>query len=181
MLSAKPAVDKAPDLSVVAKYRDWTLANQKPHRVYSAAAVLCAAPINPPKDPSPHADKYIRVFVNHAGRNVMMNRSATTFPRGTMIVKQKLAAETSVDPELLTVMIKREAGYDKSHGDWEYAVFDGPGSKLTRRGKLENCRGCHAKQARIDYVFRTYLTDQDRKAYKHLTAGIQPRNSLSRR
>lgn len=107
----------------------------------------------------------------------MLGDRAATFPRGTMIVKEKLASKTSTSPELLTVMIKREAGYDKSHGDWEYAVFDGTGSKLAQRGKLENCRNCHTKQVKTDFVFRNYLTDQDRKAYKHLSAGPLPRGN----
>ena len=54
-------------------------------------------------------------------------------------------------------MIKREPGFNPKSGDWEYLVFDGSGSKVEARGKLENCQACHAAKSETDYVFRSYL------------------------
>jgi hypothetical protein len=160
-------------LDGVAKYRKWTLANRKPYFVPDYVALLCssAAAAKARQNPSPHGKKFIRVFVNGVGRDALRGVDGKTFPEGTLIVKEKLPTEKSTSPELLTVMLKRAKGYDRGHGDWEYAVFDGTGKKLQERGRLQNCRSCHAQQSAQDFVFKTYLTHSDRNAYDTLTAG----------
>jgi len=54
------------------------------------------------------------------------------------------------------MMIKREAGFDPKFGNWEYLVAPGDGKSIFRRGKLEQCQGCHVSMAKQDYVYRTY-------------------------
>ncbi len=79
-----------------------------------------------------------------------------TFPNGSILVKEKqLEGQSSRD--MATVMIKRSPGYNPKGGDWEYAVLDKAGT-IESRGKLANCMGCHADQAKSDYVFRSYLS-----------------------
>ena len=74
------------------------------------------------------------------------------------IVNEKLNDD---DPETkgyaYAAMIKREAGYDPAHGDWEYVYGEyGDGGRV-QRGRLQSCIACHSKAAAQDYLFRTYL------------------------
>lgn len=105
----------------------------------------------------PHDTAYISVYVNPAGREAMMKQAHPKFPVGSVIVKEKFPSHDSEYPELLTVMMKRERGYDSANGDWEYLVMEGDLSTIRARGKLRSCQGCHLEKAADDYVFRTYL------------------------
>jgi len=162
----------APDaMKAIAGYRDWTKVNPKPDFMQPQTAALCAAVLPPTAADvngatNPHRRKYITVYVNESGRRAMMEQASPKFPMGSVIVKEKLSEPTSTTPELLTVMIKREKGFNPESGDWEYAVFDGTGTKLESRGKLSNCQGCHVTLPKSDYIFRTYLTDDVRNKLK---------------
>jgi len=60
-------------------------------------------------------------------------------------------------PTAVAAMVKRDAGYDSAHGDWEY-VYTTLGEKPeTQRGKLDTCITCHRIRAGQDYLFRTYF------------------------
>ena len=158
-------------VKAIAGYRNWTKVNPKPDFMQPQTAALCAAvrPVigaDPDGVTSPHRRKYITVYVNESGRRAMMEQASPKFPEGSVIVKEKLSEPSSTSPELLTVMIKREKGFNPETGDWEYAVFDGPGTKVESRGKLNNCQGCHVSRPNTDYIFRTYLTDDVRNKLK---------------
>jgi hypothetical protein len=88
------------------------------------------------------------------------------FPEGSVIVKEKLSNSDSSSPELLTVMRKREPGYNTGNGDWEYMVLDGSAKSVKARGKLENCQSCHLMNQPSDYVSRNYLPDKVRDRLK---------------
>lgn len=61
------------------------------------------------------------------------------------------------------VMIKREAGYDPDHGDWEYQMRAPGGAILDDengqpiQGALELCISCHSAAAATDYLAGTSL------------------------
>ena len=76
----------------------------------------------------------------------------------SVIVKAKLKSETSRDAILNTVMRKMQDGYDSMHGDWEYAVLDGPSNRVVARGRIDSCITCHREYASTDYVTRAYMT-----------------------
>lgn len=144
----------------IAGYRAWFKVNRTPEVMQARTALLCAAPAaaNPAYGPTnPHHEKYITVYVNEVGRRAMMEQAKPSFPKGSVIVKEKLPDKSSETPELLTVMIKRAPGFNNESGDWEYMVVDGSGTKIEAQGKLENCQGCHLANRQTDYVFRTYL------------------------
>ena len=167
---------------IVRDYTDWKLVNAEPAIMDAAVAVMCA-PAPPPMPESrslaasavlgsggPHEKKWINVFVNSTGEAAMMTQKNPRFPVGTVIVKQKLAipaakgksaapAKPAPDqkPELLTVMIKRETGYDAANGDWQWMVTDGPGTQVVESGQLKSCQGCHRPFASTDFVVRSYL------------------------
>lgn len=144
------------DLASLAKYREWTLVNPTPQLMDPLPAISCAI-IPGRQEPSPHLHKYVSVFVNPVGRAEMMTKESPKFPVGSMIVKEKFGSPDSTMPEMLTAMIKREAGYNPDSGDWEFLVLDGAASKIIEQGKLTRCSGCHRPYQHSDFVTRTYL------------------------
>ena len=157
----------------VAGYRNWTRVNPEPAIMDRQTAALCAAVSRYPKkdygkrsDDSPHRDKYITVYVNETGRHAMMFEASPKFPEGSVIVKEKLTHRDSTVPELLTVMVKRGAGYDEANGNWEYLALDGTGTRVTARGKLESCQSCHVLHRETDFVTREYLPFDVRQRLK---------------
>ncbi|HEX6649671.1 MAG TPA: cytochrome P460 family protein [Pyrinomonadaceae bacterium] len=141
-------------------YRQWTRLNPEPAFQPSRVAIQCAAPtaeqIQLDKT-NPHQNKFITVYVNDIGKNAMTTQLNPVFPQGSVIVKEKLPAKDSTSPELLTVMIKRESGYNPENGDWEYMAVDGAGKVVQARGKLANCQACHITRKDTGYVYRDYL------------------------
>lgn len=154
-------------------YRNWTRVNPVPQRMDIATATLCA-PAAMPAGPdagqqinrSPHTGKFITVYVNEAGRHAMMSEAHPVFPPGSVVVKEKLPARDAATPELLTVMVKREAGFNPDSGDWEYLVLNGAGTQVEARGRLQSCHACHVQHAATDYVTRTYLPREVRERLK---------------
>ena len=139
-------------------YRTWTRVNPRPVDMDAAVAAMCAAPTGPQSaSKNPHLHKFITVYVNEIGRRAMMEERVPNFPQGSVIVKEKLAAQDSTTPELLTVMIKRERGFNPQSGDWEYMVVNGDGTQVQARGRLANCQACHLMNKETDYINRSYL------------------------
>ena len=112
---------------------------------------------------NPHNSKYIVVFVNETGKKAMMTQAKPSFPVGSLIVKEKRAKPEATQPELCTVMLKREAGYNTKGGDWEYFVADGTGTHVQARGIIEKCASCHTRRKATDFVYREYLAQSDTK------------------
>lgn len=160
-----PAASDLPATNVVKEidgYRNWTKVNPAPQLMARRVSNACNIDLNDTSihidsAANPHRDKYFTVFVNDLGREAMLNQKNPKFPKGSVIVKEKLASKESQAPELLTVMIKQANGFNPASGDWEYMVVDGSGTKVEGRGKLENCQACHVTKSVSDYVFRTYL------------------------
>lgn len=155
-------VTNAPDLKDILDYRTWTQVNPTALRLPAPLDMLCAAPTRQQSvatSANPHRQKYFVVYVNEVGRQAMMTQAKPGFPEGSIIVKEKLLAKDDASPELLTVMIKREKGFNQESGDWEYLVVNGERTKIEGRGKLENCQSCHLLKSETDYVFRSYLPD----------------------
>ena len=154
-----PAETAVEPVKEINGYRGWSKVNPEPLRMSDRTALLCAAPsATASTDPkNPHNNKYITVYVNELGRKAMLEQKSPAFPEGSVIVKEKLPEKSSQTPELITVMIKRGKGFNPTSGDWEYMVVDGTGTKVTARGKLDNCQSCHIAKPGTDYVFRTYL------------------------
>jgi hypothetical protein len=148
---------------VIKGYKQWTRVNPVPAVFHSQIAFQCAAPTaqqTKMEQGNPHRDKFITVYVNDVGRHAMMQERVPRFPQGSVIVKEKLPSKDSSAPELLTVMTKREPGYDPENGDWEYIALDGTGESVQARGKLERCQGCHMMVKATDYVSRNYLPSE---------------------
>lgn len=169
-VAADASSDAADDPAArIAEYRSWKVVNQEPYDGGPVISELCRVP--PSQDPgNPHTQQrtllnpdvktrsgFIRVWVNEPARQPMLEEREPRFPNGSIIVKEKLVAVDNPDPELLTVMIKRAAGFNPELGDWEFLVTSGDGQLIQARGRLENCQRCHSSQSSEDFVFRDYL------------------------
>lgn len=90
------------------------------------------------------------------------------YPRGAVLVKENFVPVGLSDyrPLTLTVMIKREPGYDPQYGDWEYLQSDVKGNVLLRGNSQDDavrsaCMGCHINVAERDYVYSINLTEPE--------------------
>lgn len=147
-------------------YRAWTKVNPQPVHIAPKLSIACAILTAPPTDDSrnPHTEKLITVYVNEVGRQAMLTELKPKFPVGSVIVKEKLPEQSETDrvsePELLTVMIKREHGFNPKVGDWEFMATNGAGTKVDARGRLESCQACHVVMKDRDFVSRIYLPEE---------------------
>ena len=102
----------------------------------------------------PNEHSFGVVYVNEAARDVFGRSPSATFPPGAIIVREKLPAVTSITPDLIAVMIKREPGFNPKANDWEFAVVSSVGKRVTHREKTGSCQKCHSSEAKSDFVFR---------------------------
>lgn len=111
----------------------------------------------------PHANYYLLIYMNDIASRAYRD-SATPYPIGSVVVKKKTSDRYAVadNPKEnrrwygLGGMIKRPAGYDPEHGDWEYFYFEKPSPVET--GKIVSCVECHAKAKDRDYVYGNWRT-----------------------
>ncbi len=111
----------------------------------------------------PHANTRIIVHMNPLAVAAFCT-NATVFPVGSFVVKQK-TTDGYLDKNGKPVgsentgvggMVKRPAGYDPEHGDWEYFYFE-DASKI-ESGRIASCVQCHQAAKGKDYVFGTWKT-----------------------
>ena len=89
------------------------------------------------------------------------------YPDGTIFLKENYLAHQGKpgEPSSLTLMIKRQAGFDTQGGDWEYLQSDVAGNTIMQGSsqdpEIKNaCADCHMNMAERDYIFSTFLTSQ---------------------
>jgi len=117
------------------------------------------APLNDKPQKNPHEkgnQTFARYFANDLA-NAEIYKDKPQFPTGAIIVREKLLNADDTKPELVTVMVKREKGFSKKTGDWEYLVVEGTLDKIKQREKVGSCSKCHANAESTDFVFKTYL------------------------
>ncbi len=184
-------------------YSSWYEVTQKPVEMAPNVALACAPSSSfsrstPPPTvqgtQGPHRKKYIRVYVNALAQEPMIAQKSPRFPVGSVVVKEKLPLIESKNqktgkpqqkigakPELLTVMIKRERGYDVPNGDWEYLVTDGTGKRVSQRGQTEACQSCHQPYQKTDYIVRSYLPKEIAKALQEADASLATKESTTQK
>ncbi len=95
------------------------------------------------------------VYVNDAGESVGLGQVDFPYPEGTIVVKESFAPDSSGKKGNLTgltIMVKREAGYDPDNSDWEYLMTSADGA-VQMQGKVGMCIDCHTGAYDTDYVF----------------------------
>ncbi len=157
--AAAPAIHE-----VVRNYASLPLLTPQPVMVDLEVFLLCdsraveSASTRARERSGPHAVTAIRVFMSDSAAEAF--RDSKTYPVGAVIVKEKQKAsqaalvaahEPVARPLAVAGMIKRAAGYDSTHGDWEYFYLADQG-KL-QHGRLASCINCHRNAAPSDYVF----------------------------
>jgi hypothetical protein len=85
----------------------------------------------------------VNVYMSSTAAEAFENR-VRSYPVGSVIVKEKLPGSN------IGGMVKRRAGYDPEHGDWEYFFKDEQG---ITSGRIESCVRCHDSARPRDYVF----------------------------
>ena len=117
----------------------------------------------PPKNEktpeNPH-EKGVKTFARYYANELAekeIYKPVPQFSPGAIIVREKLLSADAATPELVTVMVKRETGFSRKTGDWEYFVVEGSLDKIRKREKKGSCAQCHAQAGQTDFVFRTYL------------------------
>ena len=164
-VDVKPETD-APTVEGVARnYAELQLMTAKPVHVDLELFTLCMplaiedAADRARERSGPHASTAIRIFMNDLAAEAFCD-SAATYRVGAVIVKEKQAPFDGPDnlphvpaesPLGVAGMIKRAAGYDARHGDWEYFYFEDP-SKI-EQGRISSCIQCHRNAAATDYIF----------------------------
>lgn len=165
-----------PDPTEIAcTYEELTLITKEPVLVDPQLAQLCVgisqqAVDDARKRNGPHAHTSVKIYMNEIAAEAFRDRS-TAYPVGSVIVKEKLGLEydlfdTDGERERKTAktasgvggMVKRPAGYDPKHGDWEYFYFEDP-TKI-EHGKIASCVECHRGASATDYVFGGWAADQ---------------------
>ena len=148
----------------ISRYRSWTKVNAEPIYMEPMVAALCVPTPRKWGSDSPHLTRYFNVYVNAIGKKAMFAKRPSRFPAGTIIVKEKFPANpnsklqtlNSKSPELLTIMVKREKGFNPKCGDWEFRTASG-GGELHPRASVEHCISCHVAMPEYDYTYRTYI------------------------
>ena len=164
---------------------------KEPVEVNPSVAVLCANPppdwvAAAKKASGPHAFCRVKIYMNGLAAGVFGKEHAI-YPVGAVIVKEKQFGYR--DPKSVQAsgklfggsgkgastqpaegdgfgdgvggMIKRAAGYDSAHGDWEYFYYED--RKKIEHGKMSSCIECHAGEAERDYVFGSWAAGSERK------------------
>lgn len=138
------------------EYRSWETLSDSPISISIEIAGLCRLP-TAAEDAfvaSEHGDRlYLLDWLNPEAAEGFEAGGAAPFPVGAAIVKEKLVLMGS-DYELsaLGLMVKREAGFDPSNGDWEFGYWNENSGMLSGTEENAYCGGCHASST-TDFVF----------------------------
>jgi hypothetical protein len=132
---------------VAVAYKQLKPMTAEPVYVDPGLAQLCVSPtaeqVKAARDASgPHAMTQISIYMNPLAAEAF-EQTSTPYAIDSIIVKEK--SDGAVGG-----MIKRPAGYDPEHGDWEYFFSDPDGIKT---GRIASCVQCHSAAASRDYVF----------------------------
>ena len=131
-----------------------------------ATRIIMPAPGVPP--PAPEKAKTLKnphekngttfgvVYANDRAKTEI-EKDTPDFPVGAIIVREKHLSADSETPETVIAMVKREKGFSKKTGDWEFFTFSGADLKMQRRETRGDCAKCHIQAEKTDWVFRDYL------------------------
>ena len=100
-------------------------------------------------------NSFAAVYVNKLAREAMIAEPRINYPRGSIIVREKLTKPDDTQPQSIVVMIKRAAGFNPAANDWEFLVTDAALTKIRERQKTGRCLNCHVSQREHDFVYPT--------------------------
>ncbi len=167
---ASLAAERAEEPAIAAvamDYKHFKQMTRSPVFVDPQLAMLCRGASQKEVDEArkksgPHAHTAILVYMNDVAAEAF-DKSTKPFPVGSIVVKEKKGQAYSTDdpkramaatPDGVGGMIKRPAGFDPEHGDWEYFYFE-DAAKI-QAGKIGTCVQCHAGASGTDHVFGSW-------------------------
>jgi len=140
-----------------AEYRTWQQRTAQPVAISEQIFSLCRLPTLPEQtfaDSEHGKGRALLDWINPGAAAGFSAGGATAFPVGATIVKEKLvSASTGFTLAALGVMIKRPAGFDVTHGDWEFAYWEPAPGLMKGAPQAEYCGACHAGARATDFVF----------------------------
>ncbi len=114
---------------------------------------LNAEPIPPVAGGDPHnGDK--NVYVNQTRDDIAPDgEQVFPYPDGSIVVKE--ATRPNKDYIGLIAIMRKKAGSDPDHNDWEFIEYtrNDPDKEFAVIASGRICWGCHARVEDIDYVF----------------------------
>jgi len=147
------------DSLIFAKYYKWKRVTPKLESADGGGTSICS-PVPGTNAGQAGPDPFFNVYADKIAELAFSRPASTPFPEGSMIVKELLATnKKSAEPRTLLAMVKRDAGFDPAHGDWEFLVLRRLKQPIiVERGKIAHCHACHEKAKAQDFVFRGYAT-----------------------
>ena len=120
---------------------------------YTQWLKLNAEPIPPVPGGDPHNGTK-NVYVNKTREDIAPNgEQQFPYPDGSIVVKE--ANRPGKDYVGLIAIMRKKAGVDPDHNDWEFIEYvrNAPDVAFSVIAKDGVCWGCHARVEDIDYVF----------------------------
>ena len=120
---------------------------------YTQWLKLNADPIPPVPGGDPHNGTK-NVYVNKTREYIAPNgEQQFPYPDGSIVVKE--AYRPGKDYVGLIAIMRKKAGVDPEHNDWEFIEYvrNAPDAEFSVIAKDGVCWGCHARVEDIDYVF----------------------------
>ena len=120
---------------------------------YTQWLKLNAEPIPPVAGGDPHNGTK-NVYVNKTREDIAPNgEQQFPYPDGSIVVKE--AYRPGKDYVGLIAIMRKKAGVDPDHNDWEFIEYtrNAPDAEFRVLAKDGTCWGCHAGVEDIDYVF----------------------------
>ena len=120
---------------------------------YTQWLKLNADPIPPVPGGDPHNGTK-NVYVNKTREAIAPNgEQQFPYPDGSIVVKE--ANRPGKDYVGLIAIMRKKAGVDPDHNDWEFIEYvrNAPDAEFSVIAKDGVCWGCHARVEDIDYVF----------------------------
>ena len=120
---------------------------------YTQWLKLNAEPIPPAPDGDPHNGTK-NVHVNQTRDTIAPNGTQQfPYPDGSIVVKE--ATRPGKDYIGLIAIMRKKAGADPDHNDWQFIEYvrNAPDAEFRVIAEGRSCWGCHAQAKDIDYVF----------------------------
>lgn len=147
-----------PTLEALMKsYRNWSKRTPEPISISNNIWSLCRLPSLAEQafvETEHGAGLYLLDWANTEATQGIAAGGKPAFPVGAAIVKEKLTldGDAAFEVAALGLMIKRGAGFDPAHGDWEFGYWEPSSGLVSGAESAQHCGNCHAS-SKTDYVF----------------------------
>lgn len=102
----------------------------------------CRSTVEHQPNPAGDVIRNIRVWINASSAAAYV-ANAATLPPGTVVIKEEYGGSCSSADLLAWTVMRKEAGYDPSHGDWHWQRVRAPTRAVLEDGRVTRCISCH--------------------------------------